>query len=40
MLDNHSPVELMTDKKPDSAITLAAYSGVKMKDVVTGHVQV
>ena len=30
----------MTGKKPDSTITLAAYSGVRMKDVVTGHIQV
>ena len=40
VLGNHSAVELMTGKKPDSAITLAAYSGVRMKDVVTGHIQV
>ena len=40
VLGNHSAVEMMTGKKPDSAVTLAAYSGVKMKDMVTGHVQV
>ena len=29
----------MTDNKPDFAVTLAAYSGLHMKDVVTGHVE-
>ena len=40
VLGNHSAIELMTVKNPDSAVRLAVYSGVKMKDVVTGHVNV
>ena len=40
VLINHNAVEMMIDKKSDSAVTLADYSGVKMKDVITGHVQV
>ena len=39
-MGNRSAIELMTGKQPDSAVRLAAYSGVKMKDVVTGHVDV
>ena len=36
VLGNHITVEIMTDKKSDSSVTLAAYSDIHMKDVVTG----
>ena len=39
VLGNHSAVELMTIKKPDFTVKPTAYSDVKMKDVITTHVE-
>ena len=40
VLGGRSAIEVMTGRKPDSAVKLAAWSGIRMKDAIEGTVEV